>query len=543
MSDDVTLVYLEADDEITTVVRRVRAAAAGRVVVVAPGRSRATSSAIALRLLARTGVDEGREVVVVGDALTRSLAGEAGLPAFASVDDARDAGLEAPPPTGERQHASIHVVRGAASDETVAAPIATAAATTRREIDETQAVPLTARARPAPARAAVPALAPAPARAAWLRRERLGLAALLAVAGALLAAGIMAGATLLPAATITITPRTEPVSATYEIVADEVVRHEGTVEATATVTASGSYEVVEAASGVVTFRNFNTDPVEVPAGTLVAGGEQAFETTEAVTVPSGSLTPVGTIAAGEADAPVVASAAGPAGNVEAEAIDTVLSQNVRARLRLFPQNNARLVINAEPTGGGVDATGPEFTEEDVAAAVEALRAELSRRAAEARPEVGELTVIETPAAEPRIEVPEDLAGTRDETEVEIGGSLDWQLVAVDLERVEAQAAERLATDGVVPPGTDLLAGSVAVDVGQPALTGDDVVVEATATGLVAARLDEGEVIERAAGRTAPEAEMALAELGDADVELWPDWVASVPELEWRVEVRIGAASR
>ncbi|MDQ2689064.1 MAG: hypothetical protein M3Y29_02165, partial [Chloroflexota bacterium] len=79
MSDVPTLLYLEADDEITAVVRRVRAADPGRVVIVAPGRSRATSSAVALRLLARAGEEDGRELAVVGDALTRSLAAEAGL--------------------------------------------------------------------------------------------------------------------------------------------------------------------------------------------------------------------------------------------------------------------------------------------------------------------------------------------------------------------------------------------------------------------------------------------------------------------------------
>jgi 2-C-methyl-D-erythritol 4-phosphate cytidylyltransferase len=89
VSDVPVLLYLEADDEITAVVRRVRAAAPGRVIVVAPGRSRATSSVVALRLLARAASDEERDVVVVGDALTRSLAAEAGLAAFASVDDAR----------------------------------------------------------------------------------------------------------------------------------------------------------------------------------------------------------------------------------------------------------------------------------------------------------------------------------------------------------------------------------------------------------------------------------------------------------------------
>jgi hypothetical protein len=30
----------------------------------------------------------------------------------------------------------------------------------------------------------------------------------------------------------------------------------------------------------------------------------------------------------------------------------------------------------------------------------------------------------------------------------------------------------------------------------------------------------------------------LAAFGDARVELWPGWVTTVPEFDWRVEVRI-----
>jgi hypothetical protein len=529
VSETPTLVYLEADDEITALVRRVRTADAGRVVVVAPGRSRATSSAVALRLLARVGADEGREVVVVGDALTRSLAAEAGLPAFASVDEARAATLAGDVREPETpRHAAIHVVRGAASDETVAAPaVAPRPSPVTATLDETRAVPIP----PRPA-------ASSRARAPRGRRRPAGLVAVLGVAGALLVVGTVAGATLLPAATITIAPRVVPVSATYELIVEEPVRHEDTVEATATVAATGSYEVLEPASGVVTFRNFNIGTVDVPAGTLVAAGEQAFETTEAVSVPSGSLTSSGTIAAGEADAPVVAVAPGPAANVDAEAIDTILSRNIAARLRGFPQNNARLVLNAEPTAGGTDASGPEITEEDVATAVDGLRAELRRLADEARPDTEGLVLVEATASEPELDVPDELAGTRDEPEVEIAGSLRWTVVAVDPEPLETEAAGRLASDPALPEGHDLLPGTVAVTLGEPTVDDGRVVVEATVEASAAPLLDRAEILDRVSGRTGPEAELALADLGEADVDLWPGWVASVPELDWRVAVRI-----
>ena len=57
MDGEPQLLYLEPDDEITSVIRRLRGADVGRVVLVAPGRSRATSSVVALRLLARAAAE------------------------------------------------------------------------------------------------------------------------------------------------------------------------------------------------------------------------------------------------------------------------------------------------------------------------------------------------------------------------------------------------------------------------------------------------------------------------------------------------------
>jgi hypothetical protein len=545
VSDAPALVYLEADDEITTAIRRVRASEATRVVVVAPGRSRATSSVVALRLLARSAEEAGRQVAVVGDPLTRSLAAEAGLTAYASVDDARRAVPAADAPSGEAppapRHATIRVVRGAATDETAptlaaAAPSAVAEsgplpAPSSDALEETWATPVVPPPAARPARAA-----PSASR----RRRPLGLATLLAVA-ALLVAGVVGAATLLPSATVTIVPRSEPVTATYEIAVAEPERRSGTVEASVTVVATETYETITPATGTVTFRNFNSTAIDVPAGTLVAAGDQAFETTEAVQVPSGSLTPSGTILAGEADAPVRASAPGPAANVDANAIDTVLSQGIAARLRAFPQNAARLVINGEPTTGGADARGPEITEADVERAVAALRDELERLADEARPdEDPDRIVIEPAPDETTIELPDDLAGTRDQAEVELIGSRSWTVLVVDTSEVEVEAVDRFEGDPPIPDGHELLESDLRVTLGDPRLVGDRVVVDATVAARTAPRIAEDEVIARSRGLTAEEARLALADLGDVSVEVWPGWVETVPELDWRIEVRIEA---
>ena len=532
MSETPAVVYLEADDEVTSVVRRLRAAAPGPIVIVAPGRSRATSSVVALRLLGRAAEADGRSLSVVGDALTRSLAAEAGLAAFGTLEDARSA-EPGTPPAVEPRHASISVVRGPAADET--APTLAALAPSGASPDDlTRPVALP----PPPPRPAAPTRRPpagAPRRSASLPVGLLIALALLVVAAT------VAGAVLLPAATVTIVPRADEIGPVpYDIEVLDAERANGTATATAEVVATGTYTVQEPAAGTVILYNWTFFPVDVPAGTFVAAGEQAFATQADVTVPRGQLTGAGTIAAGDIAVAVVAAAAGPAGNVAAEAINVVVNPSIDARLRGFPENPEPRVLNPEPTAGGVDATGPEITQADVDTAVAALREALASQVAEA---IGtadpDMITVEPPLGEPVIEVPEGLVGTRDQERAEIGGELAWEVVRADPASVVDEARARLINDAtLLREGHELLQGSIEVDLGQASLVDDRLTVPAEVTARSTGRIDLDEVRGRIAGRSAEEAEAALADLGSVSVELWPGWASTVPELEWRVEIRV-----
>ncbi|MBA2631581.1 MAG: hypothetical protein H0U86_01050, partial [Chloroflexi bacterium] len=79
-------------------------------------------------------------------------------------------------------------------------------------------------------------------------------------------------------------------------------------------------------------------------------------------------------------------------------------------------------------------------------------------------------------------------------------------------------------------------------IGGARADGDRLIVDVTVSAASAPRPDREDVLERVRGRSADEAEAALAGIGSASVELWPAWVGSVPELDWRINVRIGDAS-
>lgn len=533
MPDPTQLLYLEPDDEITSVVRRLREADAGRVVLVASGRSKATASAVALRLLAGVAAEEGREIALVAEPAGRALAAEAGIPTFASVAEASAEDAVPLEPSAARR-APIRVVRGEeARVVAVPTPPLIAPRAPAPQVgpgDETLAIP------------AAPAAAPAPrtaSRPLWTRGRPLPRA----VAGALVAVLLLsvgALAAVAPAASIEIQPlgvAIEPVSYTLALPAADV--EEGEVTAEVEGAATGVFRDPSRASGTVTFSNWNTVSVEVPQGTQVSAGEVIFETVERIVVPFGFFMP---FAPGEESVGVVAVEAGPAGNVAADAIDFVVSEGVRGYLRGLPDNPNRLVRNPEATGGGAENRQPEITQEDVDAAVTAITQELAAEMEAALDEEPNLVYAPIESGEPRIELPDDLVGRRGEETFPLAGSQAYTRAHVELTEVERAARERLLADAdAVPAGRSVVESSIGVEVTRVAVAGDRIEVQVTLTADAAPVIDADALRELVAGRTEPEAEQQLAWLGEVDVELWPGWVDRVPELWWRIDLRVSDA--
>ena len=535
MATETQLLYLEPDDEITSVVRRLRETDAPRVVLVASGRTKSTTSAVALRLLAQVAAEEGREVVLVADAFARSLAGEASIPAFASVGEANaDGAVPLEPPAPRR--APIHVVRGqpipAAPPPAVAPPPAPAIpmpAPADPSGDETQAVRL-------PTPSPPPRRRPHP----WAMR-RLPRAALGAVVAVLLLA-TAALAAVLPAATITIRPATVPVGPmAYDVQPAAQAPDEGVVSVTLPGTATGDQPVLTPAGGTVVFLNYSYVTVEVPQGTRVsASGEVFFTTVERVVAPPGDLVSGG-IAPGQVSVGVAAEAAGLGGNVAAEAINTVENRNVDRFLQGFPSQRGRRVINPEPTAGGTEDHLPVIQQTDVDAVTAEITAQLLQGLNERLAEQADrlYPALEPPA--PVIEVPEGLVGSQGQATFELSGTLTYSYPFVLRADVEAEGATQLLADGAAtPPGTTLLRETIEVEPGAVTFDGQVVSVQVSVRADAAPDVDTEQLRELAAGKTPDEVTTALEDLGDVTVRLWPDWVDRVPRLEWRIEIELAA---
>jgi hypothetical protein len=518
MDADPQLLYLEPDDEITSVIRRLRGADVGRVVLVAPGRSRATSSVVALRLLARAAADSGRSVALVADVSTRALAGEAGIAAFASVADATS-GTPSPAEPMTPTRAPIHVVRGSgAARSQPAKPIPATDG-----MEETVAVhlpPPASRGSSDRGRVRAPRLP----RWSWL--------------AGLLVFALAAGAALLPGATVRITAATSPVAPQSFPVGTDITGHAtADLQATMSGTATGERLEQVPASGVVTFFNWNTVAVEVPQGTQVSvDGATAFVTLERIVVPRGRFG--APIEPGEKSVEVAAVVPGEGGNVAAGAINTIDDASVRQFLRGFPENPNRLVGNAEPTAGGLETSHPVIQQSDIDTVKAAIEADLQQQLAEVLDDEPDRIYIDAPADEvPSIELPEELLGAEDTPTFELTGRL-----AVDraygsrANVVEAARTAMLSLGGLAGQDSVILEESISVAMHGASEVDGRLEVQVTVTALAARRIDEGPVRERIAGMTVDEARTELEPLGEVEIDLWPGWVDRLPRLEFRIEI-------
>jgi hypothetical protein len=537
VADDTQLLYLEPDDEITTVVRRLREADAHRLVLVASGRTKATTSAVALRLLAQVAAEEGREVVLVADPAARSLAAEAGIPAFASVADANAEGAIALTPA-PAPRAPIHVVRGEPAPAAIdgsATPLIPASMPAAR-MDETQAVP----AQPPPPRAS---RRPASRRRSMAGgRSRLPVAAVAAGVVLLLVLAGAAIAMVMPAATVTLRPQAILVTQSYAVSPDLHPSDVEPLSSTKEGEATGHRTKRSAATGIVTFINYSSESVFVPSGTPVsaAGGRILFVTTEPVTVPDSSFFG----GPGAVDAGIQAVERGPEGNVAAEAIDQVEDGEIDRALRDRGGPHDRRVINREATTGGDEVRLLVVRRSDVTGVTRALKDDLEQQLTDIRAEADDRIYPGEDVPVPKVEVPKGFIGHESEEPYtfELTGTLVDDQPFVLKADVIALARERLLADQTaVPQGTSLDEGTIDVQPGTASLEGDSIVVQAEVNANALPNFDREALPGMVTGKTSEDAVAALRPIGPATVDLWPPWVDHVPGLEWRIRVDVRPA--
>lgn len=558
------VIYLDVDDEITSVAARVRRIPDARIALVIPAGSRIGTSRINFRLLAREGAGHSRSLAIVTpDVAARAVAVAAGLEAFATVADYERAEAARAPVMPSLAAGAAPVVgtagsvaggggaslrggapaRGAGSSPEGAVPgLADGGGAMRSP------APVAGRSVPggvppstglAPARSARPA---STSRGGGRRWPWIVLVVIALVA----AAGSFVAWTTLPSATVTIRPVAEPLGPmTGTVRADPTVasvdvagsvvpatRVDVPVQVSDRFDATGKKVTETKATGSVTF--LSKDPTRantIPAGSVVrTAAGVGYRTKATVTVPRARIAGL-TILPGTAQVAVVAAKGGPEANVAPNTIAIVPAGEDPVLLE---------VRNRADTTGGTRESTPLVTQKDVDAALETLVSRLDTRFADAaadpaRAPDGAVVVPGTErlgASEPSPD-PATLVGQKVDA-FDLTLSATGAITAYAPADVRAVALAQLLASA--PSGMSVVDGSATVDAGDAVPVGETADVPTTASASVTRTIDPATVRAAVRGRSPAEARAALAAYGDVTVVVWPGFVANVTGTDARIDV-------
>ena len=573
------IIYLDIDDEITSAAARIRTAKDLRLAIVVPPGSRVSTSRINFRLLAREARERHRQLAIVApDAASRSLAASAGLPVFSSVGD-YESSAEARPGDTEPADGTAAAVAPAAEAAPPPRPAQLDAGLDDSEtVVSAIAAPPRSRTLPPAATAGASAASAAPGAPLSAPHDRggglpsfefppialprltlprgvglgrlggTGLAVAAAVATLVLLVGGVTAFVFLPTARVVVTPLAEeigPIQLTVRAepgapavdTANAVVPAERLafdLLAKGDFPATGRRVERAAASGSVTFRS--KDPVRengIAAGAVVATTNGVkFRTAQAITLPKATIVGL-MIIESATDVGIEAVDPGPAGNVAANTIVAIPTGE---------DPNFTTVFNPAETTGGALQEFPRVEQADVDGALASLRTQIEsqfqvyladparvppgKTIFPATQELGEAT----PATDPSTLVDQEIETFA--LELAATGSV----TVVDQSPVGQIAETRMRSS--VRPGYDLVAGSIAIEVGEPTVEGAAVTFPVSASARQVRRIDAGELRDQIKGKPIADARGLLEGYGDVDLDVWPDWVGSIPTLDFRLDVSV-----
>ncbi len=538
-----TIVYLDAEDEITSAATRIRQAADKRVALVIPYGSRVATSRINFRLLAREAMVNGKRLdIVAPDASARALAASAGIPVFGSVGEyeaALDLPVEPdqPAPPGAAAAGAAVVAVGMAAAST---PPATTLDPGEKAAREAELDAIVRRGRE------VPVVKP--------RRRGPGpgcVVGFLILALALVAAGV-AAYLLLPSAQITITPRVEAIGpidlvitadpAATAVDADAGVIPAQTVDVPVEVAgdfpATGKRTETTPATGGVRWRNCDPSAsYTIPRGTIVRTRDGvSFTTDERLFLPVAIISGGGTnvnLKCQTSEVAVTAVKPGPDGNVEAGTI------------RVIPASYNRTLLSATnpaPTTGGTKTEFTRVSKKDVDAALASLGKDLTAafetevQSPEGVPPGAtvfpETAVLGEP--EPSVD-PQSLVGQEVAT-LTLALTANGTVLAVDASPVGAIAEAALAD--AVSPGYKLVEGSTQVVVGEASVHDGKVTFPVAGSAKQLQPVDGEALRTQVRGLPEAAARALLEPYGKVEIVLWPGFVTAIPTLEQRVTLTV-----
>ena len=525
MNKDV--IYLDVDDDITTIVGKIKASKEKIVALVPPKRVGVLQSAVNMRLLTRTAEQAGKRVVLISNDHALAM-----LAAAAKIPVAKN--LQSKPEIAEIPALKIDdndVIDG--SELPVGELVDSATPTVDAEGAAVASVIAAEAVKKAPGGTKNAAKTSKKVPDFTTFRKKL---VLIGGGVALLIGFLIWAIWFAPRATVIITAKTNtvtidgpvslsadgPTDSTKKVI--KTLKQEQKVELTTQFSATGKKNIGDKATGTVTMSISQISLLgkTVPAGTvLTASGGSQYVTDSAVTFGMSNY--------GGAKVGITAADRGSSYNGASGSVSGAPS-GVAASI-------------TQTTSGGTDKTATVVSEDDLAKAVDALA---SQKPTDIKAKVqagfaSSAVVIEESYREQRSDPqPSVLVGQEATSPVNVSATVTGSMLAIDQKDL-AQYLEAAVKKEIEGKKSQKIydGGEKKVKFAQFTDQGGAMTVRLTTNATVGPTIDEAQVKQQAQGRNYGDIQSSLESIpgvDDVDTKFWPFWVRTVPNDEKRITV-------
>jgi hypothetical protein len=520
------VIYLDNEDDITTIIGKLKSASPRIVALVPPKRVGVLQSAVNLRLLARTAEQHDKRLVIITNNHALST-----LAASAKIPVAKN--LQSKPELGEI--AALDIDDGNDVIDGIDLPVGDHASLTEpkskdKELDKavgeiaTKSAETGAKGKKA--KKAVPNFN------TFRKKLVIGISAGVLLVGFLVWALVFA-----PHATVAVTMRTSDISINQLVTLTDsgesdvskttlrVESQSASEDISVEFDATGEKDVGEKATGTVNFSNSSPLSQAIEAGTeLTSVSGKVYTVVSAVTVPRASLAWCGSspcASAGTASGDIVASESGE-------------SYNGASGTMTGGPSGVSTTINGA-TSGGTTKMAAIVTEEDITKARKAAESKIDKRVMESKIAAnfkGDYVVItdslQVDTSDFSSSVKKD--GEAPNGGAKYGGKAVFKLYAVSNQELKSYL-DTLLEKQLDNPSTQRIYdnGAKAAKFSNFRKSGDSLSVSLSTVGKIGPKITEEEVKKQVAGKRVGDIQLTAIEgVSDVDIRFSPFWVKSVP---------------
>ena len=526
------VLYIEVDEEITSIIDRVRSAKEDQLALVVPAGAVLLSSVVNLKLLKKEASSREKEIsIITTDRIGRNLASQVGLTVYQKIDQHLFARPEEPvvakKSTRTGSTKKIIPERKASKEETWPT------IGTEEETEKEQGPRLKTK-QP---------MFREPIRKTGLKKEVIIIAL---VASTFLLAFVLF--LVLPRADIGLVFKADKNEIKVEVSLDKALdkvdllkqivpakAYDQTVEDKKTFQATGKKNVGDKATGTVTITNRTGEPQPLlPTTRLLSDKGILFRTARSVTVPAASVSVMGEIQSGQANVEVIADSGGEEGNVGPSHF-TIPG--------LPGRENVVFADSRETFTGGTTRMAGVVTEDDIKNAKQAITDTIYQDVVSgiSKNEAGKLIVLSELSKKDVINSDVSVKPDTEATDFEASGKIKVTILTFkesDFQDILSDRIGNLVSSGKQKVnGKDEISWSatkVDVDKGKANLT-------ATVKYLVSSKIEPDEIRANVLAKTYKEANdylYSLPNIDQAKIKLWPGFVKSVPTIERNIKISI-----